>query len=151
VFEEQAERKKWPALVACPFMEGVCSDNDLTFLAYSVHFLINFFSACSWSQGQHETQVCGQLCAAMAEETANNGLLVVDGNGAGERTKKKKKAKRIKENKSGQAPVWFGLPLELQQMVWSHLQPMELFLLNLVCLRWRTFLVDDQVRNFIVR
>jgi hypothetical protein len=47
-----------------------------------------------------------------------------------------------------QTAVWFGLPLELQQMVWSYLQPRDLFLQNFVCHRWRTHCVEDQVPNF---
>ena len=76
------------------------------------------------------------------------------------KNKKEKKAKtKTKEEEAGdvvpwgkaaggvrpeQACVWFGLPLELQQMVWSFLQPKDLFLQNLVCLRWRTYSVEDQ-------
>jgi hypothetical protein len=50
-----------------------------------------------------------------------------------------------------QACVWFGLPLGLQQMVWSFLQPKDLFLQNLVCLRWRAYCMEDQVLSLFFR
>jgi len=44
-----------------------------------------------------------------------------------------------------QTSLWLQLPMELQQMVWSFLEPRDLFLQSLICRAWRAYCIGDQV------